>query len=59
MTILHRENLNKLELKIESKDLSRKQLSKSGHYVPNEEVISLYEKLSEKCEFVTPVLTGF
>ena len=52
--ILHKENLNKLEKEIEiARIKQKKQLSeRMGYYVPNEEILSLAQLLSTKCEYV-------
>lgn len=52
--VLHRENLDKLEKEIEiARIIQKKQLSEEkGYYVPNEEILSLAELLSTKCEYV-------
>lgn len=52
--LIHKENLSKLEKEIEvGRKRQKKQLSEDrGYYVPNEEILSLAEKLSAKCEFV-------
>jgi chromosome segregation ATPase len=51
---LHRENMGKLEKEIETARIrKKKQLSEDrGYYVPNEEILSLEELLSTKCEYV-------
>lgn len=51
---IHQESLGKLEQEIESGRLKqKKQLSgKRGCYVPNEEILTFAEQLSEKCEYV-------
>lgn len=52
--VLHKENLNKLEKEIEiARIKQKKQLSeRMGYYVPNEEILSLAQLLSTKCEYV-------
>ncbi|NLL67972.1 MAG: hypothetical protein GX236_09805 [Clostridiaceae bacterium] len=52
--IIHNENLKKLELEIKAGRLKQKKnLSEErGYYVPNEEIIELYNELKEKCGYV-------
>lgn len=52
--LIHNESLEKLNNEVKMGRLEQKKsLSEErGYYVPNEEIIALYNELSEKCEYV-------